>query len=524
MAQVEGKSETPDLVESAAQSANEITPIHNPLADSSSASAPVCVNESNPGSETDDVFAIESPIEHWVVLRATPSSHPMLAPMLALVALVLAIALCYSLTHFEECFWGLIAVVVEILIIAGLVKYQRRACRVTVKLSKIRFEASSKLLFGISNSFVSPWEKLLMIRIQHDVPDLIRRWAKAQESDNLVFYFPNFVALINLTALSVCQREALFKAVARYVPPKCIAPEALTFMAETFSGSDGSMNDFTEIWMGEYKRKFQLSNHALLSPGSTVANRYSILMPLSNRANLSTYLAEDKSGKRLVLKELVESTEYDASMRAKIAEQFMREASFLSSLNHPRICKIYDSFVENERGYIAMEHIPGHNFREYIRVHGAMPASEVIEIALQLAEILRYLHSQEPPVIHRDISPENLIYSAAQKQLHLIDFGAANTYATNRTATLVGKQSYMAPEQFRGKPQPASDVYGLGATLCFLLSRVEPEPLAAAVPPELASTELGKIIASCTQFESSQRANIEELLSSLRALRPTSES
>jgi serine/threonine protein kinase len=117
----------------------------------------------------------------------------------------------------------------------------------------------------------------------------------------------------------------------------------------------------------------------------------------------------------------------------------------------------------------------------------------VVRWLLEAAKILQYLHSQSPPLIHRDVTPDNLVL-ARDGCLSLIDFGAANALLGTATGTLVGKQSYIAPEQFRGKAGLSSDIYSLGATVYFALTGREPEPLT-----ELHAAQLVPIAASLDQ-------------------------
>src|SRR5581483_5192636 len=100
----------------------------------------------------------------------------------------------------------------------------------------------------------------------------------------------------------------------------------------------------------------------------------------------------------------------------------------------------------------------------------------------QMCEILAYLHGLEPPVVHRDFTPDNLMITD-DGTLKLLDFNvamSADNAATSSTA--VGKHAYMAPEQFRGLPEPKSDIYSLGATLHFLLTGRDPEPISVSHP------------------------------------------
>jgi serine/threonine protein kinase len=147
----------------------------------------------------------------------------------------------------------------------------------------------------------------------------------------------------------------------------------------------------------------------------------------------------------------------------------------------------------------------------------------VLDWSQAIAGILLYLHGQTPAIIHRDLTPENLVLGE-DNLIHLIDFGAANEFAATATGTLIGKQAYIAPEQFRGKPTPSSDIYALGATMYYLLTGQDPEALSTSNPCTVdtsISKEMGAFIARLTDIDTSKRpsdclAVIQEL-ASLRA-------
>src|SRR5262249_40080242 len=134
------------------------------------------------------------------------------------------------------------------------------------------------------------------------------------------------------------------------------------------------------------------------------------------------------------------------------------------------------------------------------------PASAV-RLALQMCDILEYLHGLEPPVVHRDFSPDNLML-AEDGVLKLIDFNVACESKYTTTATIVGKHAYLPPEQFRGTPCPQSDIYAFGGTLYYLLTAQQPEPLTeshpAAIVPGL-SPDLDRIVACATALELDER-------------------
>lgn len=215
-------------------------------------------------------------------------------------------------------------------------------------------------------------------------------------------------------------------------------------------------------------------------PGETIAQRYQILDTLGQGGIGITYEALDlQTNRRVALKEL--------SLRRlndwKVLELFEREARILSQLNHPSIPKYLDYFqVDTPRDrqfYLIQELAQGHPLSSLVESDWHPSETEVKRIAEQLLEILCYLQQLTPPVIHRDIKPSNII-RREDGQLFLVDFGAVqDTYrhTMTRGSTVIGTYGYMAPEQFRGQAYPATDLYGLAATLIFLLTHQSPADL-----------------------------------------------
>ena len=167
----------------------------------------------------------------------------------------------------------------------------------------------------------------------------------------------------------------------------------------------------------------------------------------------------------------------------KQVELFEREARVLAKLDHPHIPRYLDYFdIETEKDkvfYIVQQLAPGKSLFQLVESGWRTTEAEVKQIAEQILLILTYLHAQDPPIIHRDIKPHNLIRSDDGK-IFLVDFGAVqNTYYDTlmQGSTVVGTYGYMAPEQFRGKAEPATDLYSLGATLLYLLTHRSPSEL-----------------------------------------------
>jgi serine/threonine protein kinase/ankyrin repeat protein len=219
---------------------------------------------------------------------------------------------------------------------------------------------------------------------------------------------------------------------------------------------------------------------ALHQPGDIIAERYRITDTLGQGGVGITYKAEDlKSGQQVALK--AQSVRQMGEW--KVLELFEREARILAQLNHPAIPRYLDYFQvdssEDRAFYITQELVEGKSLADLVKDGWRTNESGVRQIATQILEILVYLHDLKPPVVHRDIKPQNLILGKDGK-IFLVDFGAVqDTYRSTfaKGSTIVGTYGYMAPEQFRGQAVPATDLYGLGATILFLLTHRSPSEL-----------------------------------------------
>jgi serine/threonine protein kinase, bacterial len=195
---------------------------------------------------------------------------------------------------------------------------------------------------------------------------------------------------------------------------------------------------------------------------------YQILKTLGQGGMGTTYLAWDTT-KMLVLKEM----NADMAQIPKAQELFEREAKILQSLHHPGIPEYYDFFVADGRKYLAMELIHGQDLDLYAIEHGKVPLAQAIDWMIQLCEILGYIHQQQPPLIHRDVKPANILVRTIDRRIFLLDFGAVKEIGT-MGGTKIGAPDYMAPEQNSGQPCTQSDLYAIGPTLIFLLTGRNP--------------------------------------------------
>ncbi len=311
---------------------------------------------------------------------------------------------------------------------------------------------------------------------------------------------------VPLDRLDGNQTEKLLVTIQLFMPgEKDASLEELSQTLKRLNAGLSSESEFsyTDIWEDELKRRFRPAAFMPLEAGVSVREgSIRIERALASGGLSAVYLASTKQGKLVVLKESVIPESYESELKEKAKEMFAREARLLMKLDFDKIVKVLDFFSEGGRSYLLLESVTGPDLRQYVKQHGKLRESLVLDLALQMADILVYLHSQEPPVIHRDFTPDNLVLQNDGK-LVAIDFGAANEFIGNATGTFVGKHAYIAPEQFRGKASPQSDLYAMGGTLYYLLTGEDPLALSVSDPAEkvAVSPALAKLVYDLTLTE-----------------------
>lgn len=280
---------------------------------------------------------------------------------------------------------------------------------------------------------------------------------------------------------------------------------------------------YIQLWESLTNKNIELTGFAPLQKGSCLQDgRIRVVRQLASGGFSALYLVEDNDGTKYVLKESILPFGVDPDLAEKASEQFEREARILKTLQHPQIAAVYDFFVEQNRKYMLLEYISGQTLKDLVYEHGPQPADKVLSYAVQVAGLLSFLHERPKPIVHRDITPDNLIVSATGK-VFLIDFGSANEFVGNATGTLVGKHSYMAPEQIRGKATPQSDLYSLGQTIYYCLEGGNPQPLSQAklstLPKDPVAAALETIMQACTELDAANRPHsAAELLGKLECM------
>ena len=213
-----------------------------------------------------------------------------------------------------------------------------------------------------------------------------------------------------------------------------------------------------------------------LKPDTVLAERYRVDRFLAGGGMGRVYLAHDQrlADRPCAIKEVFDRFN-DPEERARAIAYFHREADTLSQLKHPSIPAIIDRFAEDTCFYLVMDYVEGTNLEDELAAQGGtLPESRVIEVARELCDVLMYLHSFRPPIIYRDMKPGNVILTPTGRAV-LIDFGIARIFTPQGKATLIGTPGFAPPEQYTGKVDERSDLYGLAATLHYLLTGRDPE-------------------------------------------------
>ena len=226
---------------------------------------------------------------------------------------------------------------------------------------------------------------------------------------------------------------------------------------------------------------------ATLRDGVILNNRYRIVKQIGQGGFGRAYLAEDIHRYRelCVLKEFAPQVESDRELR-KAEDLFERESGILYKLKHsqiPNFEALLQTRIDGKRSlFIVQEYIEGESYWELLKSQGRLSEAQVIEMMRELLPVLEYIHNAE--LIHRDISPDNLIRRQSDGKTVLIDFGcvkiAANAVSksTGKSITLIGKKGYSPDEQLRrGQAFPCSDLYSLAATAIVLLTGKQPDEL-----------------------------------------------
>ncbi|HMO81960.1 MAG TPA: protein kinase [Pyrinomonadaceae bacterium] len=271
-----------------------------------------------------------------------------------------------------------------------------------------------------------------------------------------------------------------------------------------------------------------------LSEGTLLNGRYEIVRKIGGGGMGAVYLASDNNlgGVLRAVKEMVQAHIEDEQQEKAISD-FKRESMILSTLDHPSIPTIFDYFFdENEhRFYLVMKYISGGDLAARLRSapEGRLDERTVTEWAIQIADVLDYLHNQPSPIVYRDLKPSNIMVDGSSGRIMLIDFGIARSISQReeKGVTAVGTMGYAPPELFSGNVEPRSDIYSLGSTIFHLLTGADPQsnpllifdfqknPRPRQINPQL-SDQIERILMKSVEYTSQARfASAAELKAAL---------
>ncbi|MEB3163367.1 MAG: serine/threonine-protein kinase [Prochlorothrix sp.] len=223
-----------------------------------------------------------------------------------------------------------------------------------------------------------------------------------------------------------------------------------------------------------------------ISVGTILQNRYQIRQILGQGGFGRTYLADDQGrfSEACVIKEYI-PPQAGAYALTKSKELFQREAATLYQIQHPQIPQFRAVFEEGERLFLVQDYVEGSTYsalmEEYRFQHTTFPIEAVQNLVVQLLPVLAQIHSRG--IIHRDISPDNIIQRRSDGLPVLIDFGVVKEVATRIQSeqpqgTTVGKPGYAPSEQIQtGTAYPSSDLYSLAVTAIVLMTGEQPAEL-----------------------------------------------
>jgi serine/threonine protein kinase len=236
------------------------------------------------------------------------------------------------------------------------------------------------------------------------------------------------------------------------------------------------------LGQGGMGRVFLVSHTILQVPFAVKQGITDQPVPEAVRAELERLLHTELLLRRTAKQKL---TEQDFPLSGGVhTDRFLREALLLARLQHSSLPLLYDYFIEDGYWYLVMDYIPGPTLSAYMHKHAPLPPLEALNYAIQLCDVLDYLHKQRPPVVFRDLKPSNILLSPDGRVM-LVDFGIARYFkeGQNNDTTEFGSPGYAPPEQYKGGAQTdaRSDLFSLGVILHEMLSGKRPSGMNSAL-------------------------------------------
>jgi serine/threonine protein kinase len=225
-----------------------------------------------------------------------------------------------------------------------------------------------------------------------------------------------------------------------------------------------------------------MTNQATLrgpyKPDDILVDRYVVTCVQRITGLTALYQAHDRQsadtdGLYVIKEELVQGDNQGEIQRQ--IDEFRQKAELLITLDHSAIPRIYQGFVIDGRTYLVMDYVDGKDMEDILyETEGYFAVKTVYNWALELCDVLHYLHTRKPhPIVYRDLKPANIMIDP-KNRVRLVDYSIAGVFEEDKIYPPLGTDGYAAPEQYQGRITPLIDMYALGATLHHLLTRYDP--------------------------------------------------
>lgn len=249
----------------------------------------------------------------------------------------------------------------------------------------------------------------------------------------------------------------------------------------------------------------------MLNRGYILDEKYEVVKTLGQGGMSTVYLCKNTR-----LDNLWAIKEVKKELKGQI--DFLAEPNILKNLSHPGIPRVVDIFYREDNLYIVEDYIEGETLQDYIKKNGFIGFKKISRIAVDICDIIGYLHSFNSPIIYRDLKPSNIIITPKGKVV-LIDFGISRIYKQGeyKDTIRMGSKGYAAPEQY-GKEQTCTqtDIYGIGAVMYFMIIGKAPATLLETQKDKSYGKEVNiefkKIIQKATQIDIENRySSVDEM-------------
>jgi serine/threonine protein kinase len=218
------------------------------------------------------------------------------------------------------------------------------------------------------------------------------------------------------------------------------------------------------------------------APGTVLHGRYRVEKLLAMGGFGAVYLATDtKANNRPVaIKDMICADPQEFAIRLNF---FRREAEILRSLGSlPIVPRVYDLIEQGQSAHLVLEFIRGQDLLKLLEANDNRPFAleQVIAWGQSVCDVLTHMHTQAPPLVHRDLKPDNIMLLEDQRSIKMIDFGTARDLGRTQKEKMAAKtrvytEGYAPPEQIVGKPEPRSDLFALAGTMYHLATGKAPE-------------------------------------------------